>query len=78
MCKALKVTAEVIILQLHPGLEHKRLHFHIDFLSLQMEIHTVHQIGPPTPSTPPLSLLSSSLSHKLIMLKLMYVSRVSG
>lgn len=48
------------MLQLHPGLEHKCLNFHIDFLSLQMEIRTVCQIGLHSPTS---TSLSCSLSH---------------
>lgn len=50
--EAPKVSGEVIILPLHPGWEHKRLLFHIDFLSGQMEIHTVHWFGPSLPPLP--------------------------
>lgn len=63
LCKvswSLKVSGEVIMLQLHPGLEHKCLNFHIDFLSLQMEIRTVCQIGLHSPTS---TSLSCSLSH---------------
>ncbi len=73
--KALKVSREVIILQLHPSLEHKRLHFHIDFLSLQMEIHTVYQIGPSPSLSPPYRSLTT---HKLIVFNLMNESKVGG
>lgn len=73
VCFPPKVRNEVIIRQPYSGLNHKQLHFHIDFLSLQMENHTVRQIGNTRPLAPP------ALTHAHTTLpQLTNDSRVNG
>lgn len=76
--ETLKVSGEVIIPKLYPGLEHKWLHSHIDFLSLQMEIHTEHQIWPHHHHLPLSRKHTHMYIHKLILLKLMNDPKVNG